>query len=194
MNYATTENELLAVVYAFDKFRQYLLGSKVIVYTDHATLKYLFDKQDSTPRLLRWILLLQEFDVEIRDKRGCENTIADHLSRMSPIEETEDKRPIKDEFADEHILTVIGVPWFADYANYLVGGIIPDDFDSNRKKKFVHDCRFYLWDDPFLYKRGVDGLVRRCVPEEEQRDVLKACHDSEYRGHFSGDRTAAKVL
>ncbi|XP_058774424.1 uncharacterized protein LOC131648708 [Vicia villosa] len=109
-------------------------------------------------------------------------------------EKTEDTHPIKDEFADEHILAVIGVPWFADYANYLVGGIVPEDFDSNRKKKFLHDCRFYLWDDPFLYKKGLDGLIRRCVPEEEQRDVLKACHDSEYGGHFSGDRTAAKVL
>ncbi|XP_050889277.1 uncharacterized protein LOC127094492 [Lathyrus oleraceus] len=185
MNYATTEKELLAVVYAFDKFRQY---------TDHAALKYLFAKQDSKPRLLRWILLLQEFDVEIRDKKGCENTVADHLSRISPIEETEDKRPIKDEFVDEQILAFNGVPWFADYANYLVGGIIPDDFDANKKKKFVHDCRFYLWDDPFLYKRGVDGLIRRCVPEEEQRDVLKACHDSDYGGHFSGDRTAAKYI
>ncbi|XP_050890452.1 uncharacterized protein LOC127095861 [Lathyrus oleraceus] len=66
---------------------------------------------DSKPRLLRWILLLQEFDMEIRDKRGCENTMADHLSRMSPIEENEEKRPIKDEFADEHILAVIGMPW-----------------------------------------------------------------------------------
>ena len=194
INYATTEKELLAVVYAFDKFRQYLLGSRVIVYTDHSALKYLFAKQDSKPRLLRWILLLQEFDVEIRDKKGCENTVADHLSRMTPIEETEEKRPIKDEFVDEHILAVTGVPWFADYANYIVGGIIPDDFDSNRRKKFVHDCRFYLWDDPFLYKRGVDGLIRRCVPENEQEEVLKACHASEYGGHFSGDRTAAKIL
>ncbi|XP_050902589.1 uncharacterized protein LOC127114576 [Lathyrus oleraceus] len=119
---------------------------------------------DSKPRLLRWILLLQEFDVEIRDKRGCENIIADHLSRMSTIEETEDKRPIKDEFAYEHILAVIDIPWF------------------------------YLWDDPFLYKRGVDGLVRRCIPEEDKRDVLRACHDSDYGGHFSGDKIAAKVL
>ena len=86
------------------------------------------------------------------------------------------------------------MPWFADYANYLVGGVIPREFDSNKKKKVVHDYRFYLWDDPFLYKKGVDRLVRRCVPEEEQRDVLKACHDSDYGGHFSGDRTAAKVL
>ncbi|KAI5418005.1 hypothetical protein KIW84_042587 [Lathyrus oleraceus] len=74
---------------------------------------------------------------------------------MLPIEETEKKKPIKDEFADEHILAVIGILWF------------------------------YLWDDPFLYKRGVDGLVRRCVPKEEQRDVLRACHDSDYGGYFS---------
>ena len=194
MNYATTEKELLAVVYAFDKFRSYLLGTKVIVYTDHAALKYLFSKQEAKPRLLRWILLLQEFDLEIRDKKGCENTVADHLSRMSPIVETEATHPIKDEFIDERILAVMGIPWFADYANYLVGNVIPDDFDYNKKKKFLHDCRFYLWDEPFLYKRGVDGLVRRCVPEEEQEDILKACHNSEYGGHFSGDRTAAKVL
>ena len=86
MNYATTEKELLEVVYAFDKFRSYLLGTKVIVYTDHAALKYLFSKHESKPTLLRWILLLQEFDIEIRDKKGCENTIADHLSWMSLIE------------------------------------------------------------------------------------------------------------
>lgn len=86
MNYATTEKELLVVLYAFDKFRPYLLGSKVVIYTDHTALKYLFAKQDSKSRLLRWILLLQEFDVEIRDKKGCENTVAYHLSRMSPIE------------------------------------------------------------------------------------------------------------
>ncbi|XP_058764184.1 uncharacterized protein LOC131637603 [Vicia villosa] len=194
MNYATTEKELLAVVYAFDKFRSYLLGSKVIVYTDHAALKYLFAKQESKPRLLRWILLLQEFDLEIKDKKGCENTVADHLSRMNPIKETEEEHPIQDTFADERTLAVTGTPWFADYANYLVGGVIPDDFSANQKKKFLYDCRFYLWDDPFLYKRGVDGLIRRCIPEGEQRDILKACHDSEYGGHFSGDRTAAKVL
>ena len=165
------------MVYAFDKFLQYLLGYKAVVYTDHVALKYLYAKQDSKPRLLRWILLLQEFDVLIRDKKGCENTVADHLYQMSPIEETEDKRPRKDEFADEHILPVIGIPWFTDYANYLVGGVIPNDFDANKKKKFLHDCSFYLWDDIFLYKRGVDGLVIRCVPEEEQRDALRACHD-----------------
>jgi hypothetical protein len=69
LNYATTEKELLAVVFTLDKFRYYLIGAKVIIYTDHATLKYLLTKKDDEPCLIRWILLLQEFDLEIKDKK-----------------------------------------------------------------------------------------------------------------------------
>ena len=70
VNYATTEKELLVVVYAIDKFRQYLVGSKIIIYTDHSAIKYLLNKKDAKPRLIRWILLLQEFDLEIKDKKA----------------------------------------------------------------------------------------------------------------------------
>jgi hypothetical protein len=100
-NNATTEKELLAVVIAFEKFRSYIMNSKVLVYTDHAAIKYIMAKKDAKPRLIRWILLLEEFDVEIRDKKGVENVVADHFSCMNCGED--DKEPIEDKMRDDHL-------------------------------------------------------------------------------------------
>ena len=79
-NYTTTEKELLAVVYGLDKFRAYLVGSNIIIFTDHSALKYLLTKQNAKARLIRWVLLLQEFNLQIKDKKGVENVVVDHLS------------------------------------------------------------------------------------------------------------------
>ena len=86
LNYATTEKELLAVVFAFDKFRPYLIGNKVIVFPNHSAIKYLITKKDAKPRIIRWVLLLQEFDVGIQDKKGSKNIVADNMSRLETPE------------------------------------------------------------------------------------------------------------
>jgi hypothetical protein len=109
LNYTTTEKEFLAVVFALEKFRSYLLGSKVTIHTDHSALKYLISKKDSKARLIRWVLLLQEFDYEIKDRKGTENLVADHLSRI-PI--PPDDIPITDAFPDEQLFAISNVePW-----------------------------------------------------------------------------------
>ncbi|GJU55356.1 reverse transcriptase domain-containing protein, partial [Tanacetum coccineum] len=98
-NYTTTEKEMLAVVYAFEKFRSYLIMNKSIVHTDHSALKYLFAKKDAKARLLRWVLLLQEFDFKVLDTKGAENLAADHLSRLeNPYENVLDPKEINETF------------------------------------------------------------------------------------------------
>jgi hypothetical protein len=131
LNYATMEKELLAVVFAIEKFRSYLVGAKVIVYTDHATLKYLLTKNDAKPHLIRWILLLKEFDMEIKDEKGVENSVADRLSHLQFEESAE--LPINDYMRDDTLLKVSRTdPWHANIINYIVAGYIPPGAD--RKK------------------------------------------------------------
>ncbi|WVZ80892.1 hypothetical protein U9M48_028329 [Paspalum notatum var. saurae] len=189
LNYSTTEKELLAVVFAIDKFRSYLVGAKAIIYTDHATLKYLLTKKDAKPQLIRWVLLLQEFDIEIRDKKGVENSVADHLSRMQ-FEETS-SLPIDDYMRDDTLLKVTtSQPWYADLVNYMVMGYVPKEAD---KRKLVHDSQFYLLDDPYLYKLCADGLLHRCIPACEVPQILDRCHSSSYGGHYGAYWTHAKI-
>ena len=101
----TTEKELLAVVFACEKFRSYLVGVPVVVFSDHAALKYLLSKKDSKARLVRWILLLQEFDITIKDRKGTKNIVADHFSRLT-IDSTSDTIQINDYFPDESLLSI----------------------------------------------------------------------------------------
>ena len=137
LNYTTTEKELLAVVFALEKFCSYLLGSKVLVYSDHAALKYLLSKKDTKPRLIRWILLLQEFDLKIRDKKGSENVVADHISRIL-VEHTIGIDEVKEKFSDEQLFAISSShpPWFAHFVNYLSTGQVPSHWTKQEKDRF----------------------------------------------------------
>jgi hypothetical protein len=172
LNYATSEKELLAVVFAIEKFRSYLVGAKVIVYIDHAALKYLLMKKDAKPHLIRWILLLQESDLEIRDKRGVDNSVADNLSRLQFVQSTE--LPINDYTRDDTLLKVSTTePWNANIINYIVASYITP---GANKKKIIRDSRLHLWDDPYLYRVCNDVLLRRCIPSFETWKILEHCH------------------
>ncbi|KAK1686850.1 hypothetical protein QYE76_047698 [Lolium multiflorum] len=103
-NYATTEKELLAVVFACDKFRPYIVDSKVTIHTDHGAIRYLMTKKDAKPRLIRWVLLLQEFDLHIIDRKGADNPVADNLSRLENI--AYDPVPVNDSFPNEQLAVI----------------------------------------------------------------------------------------
>ena len=149
MNCTTTTKELLAIVFACEKFMSYLVGSPVVVFSDHAALKYFLSKKDFKARLVQWILLLQEFDITIKDKKGTENVVANHLSRLT----TNTKfniTPIDDYFHNESLLYVSTLPWFANIVNFLISEQLPAHWSTQDKKKFLNEVNNFYRDDPLL--------------------------------------------
>ena len=139
------------------------------------------------------MLLLQEFDLEIKDKKGCDNVISDHFFRVerNRVEEVETR--LTENFPDEQLFQLsFQLPGYADIVNYLACGVIPSEFSYQQKRKLRSDSRYYIWDDPLLFKRGADMIIRRCVPESEQCKIVNECHASLYGGHFYGERTAQR--
>lgn len=173
-------------------------------------------KKDAKPRLLRWILLLQEFNLKIRDKKGTENVIADHLSRLEYLKPNH--IPINDNFAydkliasvddwisheealDEFALNiesacvVTSVPWYADFIDFLAANRLPQGLTYQQRKTFFHDVKHFSWDEPLLFKRGENENFHRCVPEVEAPNIITHCHSTPYGGHASTSKTCAKIL
>nr|GEZ05382.1 reverse transcriptase domain-containing protein [Tanacetum cinerariifolium] len=200
-NYTTTEKELLVVVYAIEKFWSYLIMNKSIAYTDHFALKYLFAKKDSKARLLRWVLLLQEFTFKVIDTKGAENLAADHLSRLeNPHQNVLDPKEINESFPLETLNMVSfhdnsSTPWFADFANYHAGNFVVKGMLTQQKNKFFKDLKHYFWDDPFFgghhgpnytakkvfdsgfywptIYRNVQDLVKSCDACQRQGNILQ---------------------
>ncbi|GJR68379.1 reverse transcriptase domain-containing protein [Tanacetum coccineum] len=145
-------------------------------------------------------------DIEIRDKRGAENLVADHLSSLEdPFLERLEEKEISDQFPDEYLLSITtnqplglftqdGTPWFTDYANYLVGRILREDMSYQEKKKFFKDLKHYFWEDPYLFRIGADQVIKRCVFGEKARKILMECHQGPTGGHHGPSYTAKKVF
>ncbi|KAH9697871.1 hypothetical protein KPL71_023794 [Citrus sinensis] len=135
----------------------------------------------------------EEFDLEFKDKKGTENIVADHLSRLhfDTITET---LPLNESFPDEQLMSVEVLPWYADIVNYLITSQLPEHWTKQDKAKFFAEIKNFFWDDPYLFKYCADQIVRRCVPENEIQNIISFCHEQACGGHFSSKKTTTKVL
>ncbi|GJT01407.1 reverse transcriptase domain-containing protein [Tanacetum coccineum] len=157
-----------------------------LVYTYHSALKYLFNKKDAKARLLRWVLLLQEFNFKVIDTKGAENYAADHLSRLeNPYENVLDPKEINENFPLETLNMVTSrgdpsAPWFTDYANYHAGNFIVKECHS-AENNFFKDVNTFLG-RPFSYsKTCADQVNRRWFQAKNLSDILTACHSGTHR-------------
>jgi hypothetical protein len=162
------------------------------VHTDHSAIRFLMNKDVTNARVTRWLLLLQEFNITIIDRPGRDNLVVDFLSRLI---HTGDNTPIDDDFPDDNLFSISTyTPWYADVANYLVTGKLPQSMSSREKQRIIQLSVNYMWHDDCLYRTGPDLVIKRCVWEDEMQDIFRACHDGPCGGHFADKRTTYKIL
>ncbi|KAL4281621.1 hypothetical protein GQ457_03G019530 [Hibiscus cannabinus] len=133
-----------------------------------------------------------KFDVEIIDRKGTKNQVADHLSILENKEIVDTTLEIKETFSDEQLLADTTSPWYADFVNYIVSGIIPHQLNYQGEKRFKYNANDYFCDEPYLFKQCADQIIRRCIPEEEQQQILEQCHSLPYGRHFGGTEQQQK--
>ncbi|RDX96159.1 Tf2-8, partial [Mucuna pruriens] len=149
-------------------------------------------KPDAKSRMIRWKLLLQEFNIEIRDKKGDENSVVNHLSR---IEKEDDPMPIKDEFPDEKLLHITTpTPWFVDIFNFMAASQFPPEASRQYRERLQNDAKHYIWDDPYLWRLCNDQVIRRCILDVEINSVLQFCHVTPRGNHYGSTRMAKKGI
>ncbi|XP_075106826.1 uncharacterized protein LOC142179840 [Nicotiana tabacum] len=171
MNYTTTEKELLAVVWAFEKFPAYLVGTKVVVNSNHAAIRN----------------TRSEGHKKISTRPSIKARNHEHV---------EEGRQIKEVFPNEQLFAITQDPplWYVDYVNYIMSGVLPPKIKSEARKRFLHNVNFYYWDEPFLYRQCADLLMRRCILEKEVELVLYDYYASPYGGYHGHYWIAANVL
>ncbi|GJS19150.1 putative nucleotidyltransferase, ribonuclease H [Tanacetum coccineum] len=176
-HYTTTEKELLAVVFSFDKF----------------------PKRTRNQGLLGGFYFSKDLTLRLRIKKGAENLAADHLSRLeNPDLGTFTEEEITDEFPDEHLMILKAElnndePWYADYVNYIVRKIVPPNWAPEKRRRFFSQVKNYFWDKPYEFKLCSDNVMRRCVAGNEILKILAHCHSGPTGGHHSASITGRKV-
>ncbi|RDX94773.1 gag-pol, partial [Mucuna pruriens] len=134
----------------------------------------------------------QEFDIRIRDKKGVENLVVDHLSQ---INKESDPMSIRDEFLDEQLLQLNKItPWFVNICNFIVASQFPLEASQLYKEKLKSDAKYYIWDDPYLWRLYNDQVIRRCILDSKIKSTLQFCHAASRGGHYGKTQTARKVL
>ena len=129
----------------------------------------------------------------IKDKKGVENVVVDHLSRLI-IAHSSHCLPINDDFPEESLMLMEITPWYTHIANYLVTEEVPSEWKAQDKKHLFAKVHAYYWEEPFLFKYCADQIIRKCVPEQEQQGILNHCHESICGGYFPSQKTTMKVL
>ncbi|RDX83924.1 hypothetical protein CR513_35100, partial [Mucuna pruriens] len=150
------------------------------------------EKSDAKLRLILWMLLLQEFNIEIRDEKSAENSIVDHLSW---IERVSNPMSIRDEFPDEQLLHInMAIPWFADICNFVAASLFPPKASRLYKVRLKSDAKYYILDDPYLWRLCNDQVICKCILDVEIKLVLQFCHAAFGDDLYGSTRIGQKVL
>lgn len=130
------------------------------------------------------------------ERKESENQVADHLSKLEDESRLKEWLNINDSFPDEQVLaaSIDLIPWFADFANFLVSDIMPEGLNPHQRKKFLFDVRKYFWDDLYLFRICADGVIKRCIPEVEMLSIMEDCHSSVVGGHHGVAIKTKKIL
>ena len=193
-NYNTTEREALGIIYAVAKFRHYLLGNKFVLHVDHQALVYIVNKASIVGKMARWMLILQEFDFVIQHTPGKENAVADFLSRL---EEPGTDQGVADDLPDAALFNLTSTQeddWYEQIRNFIMDYSFPHQWSRDKKRRLALRSRDFTIIAGQLYKRGIDQICRRCVPEHEKNGILMEAHQGIAGGHQAAEITKRKVL
>jgi len=193
-NYTVTEQEGLIVIFSLKKFRHYLLGDKAKIVTNHKALTYLVNKPNPRARLARWLLFMEEFDIDIvhrlRRRHGNVDVLIRAYEGMGDVLEDDD-------FLDAAIMSINAKEApkkYREIIQYLDGMRFPDGATKAVRTRIAHKSRNYLMISGQLYFQGKDGVLRRTIGKRDNSRLLYEFHDGFCGGHFAGRITAEKIL